>query len=142
MSAGTGVVHFEFNPSKTDPVHFPQIWILPRRAGLPSGYEQKSFSAADKRGRLRLVASPDGTEGSVRIQQDARMYASLLAPGDAPLEYTIRAAHKGRLHVVTGSPRLNGRPLLAGDGVAIEGEERLSLSSDDGGEVLLFDLGS
>jgi redox-sensitive bicupin YhaK (pirin superfamily) len=142
MSAGRGVVHSEHNASESEPVHFLQIWIMPERAGLPSGYEQKFFGEDDKRGKLRLVASRDGAEGSVRIQQDARMYASVLERGDA-VEHTVARGRKGWLHVVTGAAKLNGHTLTAGDGVAIDaidGEEKLSLSSDSKGDILLFDM--
>jgi redox-sensitive bicupin YhaK (pirin superfamily) len=137
MSAGRGVMHAEFNASKADPVHFLQIWILPRSGGLASGYEQKTFSEAEKRGRLRLVASPDGAEGSVRIQQEAFIHATVLAAGDR-VTRELAADHQGWLHVVTGQVELNGLPLRAGDGVAIEAEPSLSLSSPQEGEVLLF----
>jgi redox-sensitive bicupin YhaK (pirin superfamily) len=142
MSAGPGVVHSEFNASSTAPVHFLQIWIMPERPGLPSGYEQKSFTDEEKRGRLRLIASRDGAEGSVRIQQNARVYAALVA-GDASVAHTILPGHKGWLHVVRGSAQLDGERLHAGDGVAIDpagGEEKLSIASTDEGEVLLFDM--
>jgi redox-sensitive bicupin YhaK (pirin superfamily) len=139
MSAGRGVVHSEFNASPAEPVHFLQIWILPKGPGLPSGYEQKFFSDEDKRGRLRLVASSDGAEGSVRIQQDARLYASMLEAGEE-VSHTIPAERKGWLHVVTGEATVNGRMLEAGDGVAIDGEEKLSIASATKGEVLLFDM--
>jgi redox-sensitive bicupin YhaK (pirin superfamily) len=140
MSAGRGVMHSEFNASKTDPVHFLQIWILPERAGLPSGYEQKFFGPDDKRGKLRLVASPDGAEGSVTLRQDTRVYATLLG-SDAKVEHTVARGRKGWVHVVKGTAELNGMKLEAGDGVAVEGEERLSLSSKDEGELLVFDMG-
>ncbi len=142
MSAGPGVVHSEFNASETEPVHLLQIWILPRRRGLPSSYEQKFFGPEQKRGRLRLVASPDGAEGSVTIQQDARMYAALLE-GGAPVGHTIARGRKGWIHVVTGSAEVNGRALTAGDGVAVdaaEGDAPLALRSSGGGELLLFDM--
>jgi redox-sensitive bicupin YhaK (pirin superfamily) len=139
MSAGPGVVHSEFNASKTQLVHFLQIWILPTRPGLPSGYEQRFFADDDKRDRLRLVASPDGADGSVRIQQDARMFATILAAGRA-VEHVVSSNRKGWLHVVTGSAEVNGLALAAGDGVAVQGEERLAISTKNGGEVLLFDL--
>jgi hypothetical protein len=139
MSAGRGVVHSEFNASKTEPVHFLQIWIIPERGGLPSGYEQKFFGVDDKRGKLRLIASPDGAEGSVSIRQDARLYAAVLESGGA-VSHAIGQGRKGWLHVVTGTAELNGRALAAGDGAAIDGEERLELSSKDKGEVLLFDM--
>jgi redox-sensitive bicupin YhaK (pirin superfamily) len=139
MSAGPGVTHSEFNASRSEPVHFLQIWILPERAGLPSGYEQKFFAESDKRGKLKLVASRDGAEGSVRIQQDARLYASVLEKGDSVTQ-TIPRGRKGWLHVVTGEAQLNGQALKAGDGVAIDGEEALTVSSPSRGELLLFDM--
>ena len=113
--------------------------ILPERPGLPSGYEQKFFAPEDKRGKLRLVASPDGAEGSVKVQQDARLYASIVKSGDA-VAYTLPEGRKGWLHVVRGQATLNGQTLGAGDGVAIEGKEALTLGSPDEGEVLLFDM--
>lgn len=139
MSAGTGVMHSEYNASKTEPVHFLQIWIVPRAARLQAGYEQKFFSADDKRGKLRLVASPDGAEGSVRIQQDSRMYATLVEPGKA-VEHEFSKGHRGWLHVARGTATVNGLALKAGDGLAIDGEPRISIGSADEGEVLLFDL--
>jgi redox-sensitive bicupin YhaK (pirin superfamily) len=139
MSAGPGVVHAEFNASPTEPVHFLQIWIIPERPGLPAGYEQKFFSDDDKRGKLRLVASPDGAEGSVRVQQDARLYASIVGDGEA-VRHAIARGRKGWLHVVTGTAQVNGQALVAGDGVAIDGEEQLEIGSRDRGEVLLFDM--
>jgi redox-sensitive bicupin YhaK (pirin superfamily) len=139
MSAGTGVKHAEYNASKAEPVHFLQIWIVPRRPGLPSGYEQKFFSDDDKRGKLRLVASPDGADGSVRIEQEARLFAGLLEKGQA-VSHAFAPGHKGWLHVVAGTAAVNGEPLRAGDGVAIDGERTLAISSSDRGEVLLFDL--
>jgi redox-sensitive bicupin YhaK (pirin superfamily) len=140
MSAGTGVTHSEYNASKTSPVHFLQIWILPSGRGLPAGYEQKHFSQDDRRGRLRLVASADGADGSVRIQQDARLYAGLLAPGDA-VTHRFARGRKGWLHLASGAAELGATGLAAGDGVAIDGEEEITVSSRTGGEVLLFDLG-
>ena len=141
MSAGRGVTHSEFNASKTEPVHFLQIWIVPERGGLPSGYEQKFFGEDDKRGKLRLIASPDGAEGSVTIRQDTRLYAAVLENGTV-VSHTIGAQRKGWLHVVTGSAELNGRALAAGDGVAIDGSERLEIRApaNEKGEVLLFDM--
>ena len=142
MSAGLGVVHAEYNASGSEPVHFLQIWIMPERAGLPSGYEQKFFSEEDKRGKLRLLASPDGANGSVRIQQDARMFATLLESGQS-VTHQIAVSRKGWLHVVKGSVELNGISLKTGDGVAIDadkGEETLVITSQDKGEVLLFDM--
>ena len=140
MSAGPGVVHAEYNASKSEPVHFLQIWIVPEKAGLPAGYEQKFFGDDDKRGRLRLVASRDGADGSVRIQQDARMYAALLGSGQEAVRHDFGAGRKGWLHVVRGSAEINGVALVAGDGVAIENESGVAIRSNDAGEVLLFDV--
>jgi redox-sensitive bicupin YhaK (pirin superfamily) len=137
MSAGRGVTHSEFNASEAEPVHFLQIWLLPSSPGMASGYEQKFFSPDDKRGRLRLVASPDGADGSVKLQQDARLYASLL-DGEHTLTHAIDAGRKGWLHVVRGDATLNGIALATGDGVAIDGGEQLEIRGS--GEVLLFDM--
>jgi redox-sensitive bicupin YhaK (pirin superfamily) len=139
MSAGPGVVHAEYNASKTEPVHFLQIWILPAKPGLPSGYEQKFFGDEEKRGRLRLVASPDGADGSVRVQQDARLFAALLDGGQS-VRHTIPAGRKGWLHVVQGTAEVNGHALKAGDGLGVDGEEALTIASAQHGEILLFDM--
>jgi redox-sensitive bicupin YhaK (pirin superfamily) len=143
MSAGRGVVHSEYNASAHEPLRFLQIWILPERDGLPSGYEQKAFSDEERRGRLRLVVSRDGADGSLRIQQDARLYASLL-DGERSVTHTIARGRTGWLQVVEGSVRLNGIHLSRGDGVAIDaadGEERLVIEADRGkSELLLFDM--
>jgi redox-sensitive bicupin YhaK (pirin superfamily) len=140
MSAGRGVVHAEYNASKTEPVHFLQIWIVPRQRGLASGYEQKFFGEDEKRGRLRLVASPDGADGSVSMQQDARLYATVLEKGQA-VTHTFENGRKGWLQVVQGTAKVGDLVLKEGDGVAIEGESQVALSSDGHGELLLFDLG-
>ena len=139
MSAGTGVTHSEYNASKTEPLHLLQIWILPSRSGLPTGYEQKYFSDAEKRGRLRLVASPDGADDSVRIQQNARMFASLLEGGQS-VSHEFEEGRLGWLHVARGSAEVNGTSLKAGDGVGISDVANLSIRSKDRGEILLFDL--
>ena len=139
MSAGTGVTHSEYNASKKEPVHLLQIWILPSRSGLPSGYEQKYFSDAEKRGRLRLVASPDGADGSVRIQQNARMFASLLEDGQS-VSHEFEKGRLGWLHVARGSAEVNATSLKAGDGVGISDVAKLTIRSKDRGEILLFDL--
>lgn len=136
MSAGPGVRHSEFNASKTEPVHFLQIWIIPSRPGLPAGYEQKHFRDEDKRGRFCLVGSPDGTEGSVRLQQNAHMYAALVDK-DIGAKHAL-AGRPAWLHIARGEVDLNGRSLKAGDGVAFEGEGAIELSSKTGGEALLF----
>jgi redox-sensitive bicupin YhaK (pirin superfamily) len=139
MSAGTGVVHSETNPSSSAPVHFLQIWIVPDRAGQRPGYEQKAFSESDRRGKLRLVASRDGREGSVTIQQDASVYAGLLEPGER-VAHQLRPGRHSWVHVARGSVDLNGQTLGEGDGAAISDEQRLDLSAKDSSEVLLFDL--
>ena len=139
MSAGTGVMHSEFNASKAEPVHFLQIWIIPRRGGLPNGYEQKHFSDDEKRGKLRVVISPDGADGSLRIEQDARMYATVLDPV-SKVRHAFGPGRRAWLHVARGSATVNGTELVAGDGAAIEGETAIELASSASGEVLLFDL--
>ena len=139
MSAGTGVRHSEFNGSKSDLVHFLQIWIQPNVRGVEPSYEQKTFSAQDKRGRLRLVASTDGAEGSVRIHQDARVYAALL-DGAEHESYDLAPQRLAYVHVARGSVELNGQVLRAGDGAKIEQETRIELANGKQAEVLLFDL--
>lgn len=139
MSAGTGVRHSEFNPSEEEPVHFFQIWILPERKGLPPSYEQKAFSEASKRGKFRLVASPDGRDGSVTIHQDAALSLATLEAGET-LSQPLTPGRKAYLHVARGNVLLNGEPMAAGDGAAIQDEALLRLETPDAGEVLLFDL--
>lgn len=139
MSAGTGVRHSEFNPSEEHPVHFYQIWILPDRKGLAPSYEQKAFSEAEKRGKLRLVASPDGQDGSVTIHQDARLYQSVLEAGEA-IAHALPAGRKAYLHVAKGQVRVNGTLLSAGDGAKVVDEERLHLEAAQPSEFMLFDL--
>src|SRR3569832_441578 len=133
MSAGTGVMHSEYNASKQEPVHFLQIWIMPRKNRQPPGYEQKFFSEADKRGRLCLVASPDGASGSVRIEQDARLYATLLSAGQS-VEHRFADGHTGWLHVARGTAEVNGFLLLVGVGVVFSVVLLLTLSSPDAAE--------
>lgn len=139
MSAGTGVAHSEFNASKTDPVHFLQIWIVPDRAGHAPGYEQKAFSTEERQGKLRLVASPDGRDGSLTIHQDATLRAGLLAAGETAT-YALPAGRSAYVHVARGTVTLNGERLGAGDAAAIEESGELVLTGVDAGEVLLFDL--
>ncbi len=139
MSAGTGVTHSEYNASIKEPVHFLQIWLIPARTNLPPAYEQIFFSDEEKRARLRLIASSDGAEGSVHIQQDACVFAALLDSGQT-LTHATASGHKAWLHVARGDANLNGTLLKAGDGAAIENEALISIGSDSGGEVLLFDL--
>jgi len=139
MSAGTGVLHSEFNHSKTDPVHLLQIWLLPARPGIEPSYEQTFFPDEEKRGRLRLVASPDGADGSVTIHQDARLYASLLAPGQE-VAHEIAPGRHAWIHVARGTASLNGQALEAGDGAAVSDEPRVVLRGTGNAEILLFDL--
>jgi redox-sensitive bicupin YhaK (pirin superfamily) len=139
MSAGTGVRHSEANPSTTEPVHLLQIWIEPAKTGIEPGYEQKAFADEDKRGRLRLVASPDGAEGSVTIHQDARVYATVLEPGRQVVHRLARGRHAW-VHVARGSLTLNGERLAAGDGAAISAEASVTLVGEQSAEALLFDL--
>jgi redox-sensitive bicupin YhaK (pirin superfamily) len=140
MSAGTGVAHSEFNGSKSDPVHFLQIWLIPKERGLPPSYEQKNFSEADKRGRLRVVASPDGRDGSVTIHTDAIVYAGLFDAGEsAALE--LGKERGAWVHVARGKVKVNGKEVAEGDGVSFEGEPRVAIEGVAGAEVLVFDLG-
>jgi quercetin 2,3-dioxygenase len=139
MSAGTGVRHSEANPSAEEAVHLLQIWIEPARKGIAPGYEQKAFGDAEKRGRLRLVASPDGADGSVTIHQDARVYATLLGPGQQAV-HTLAPGRHAWLHVARGSLTLNGEHLGTSDGAAIAGESVLTLVGEQDAEALLFDL--
>src|SRR5213595_1489719 len=139
MSAGTGVRHSEFNGSPTEPVHFLQIWIEPAARGIAPGYEQKAFGDADKRDRLRLVASPDGAEGSVTIHQDARVYATRLEAG-REIEHKLAPGRHAWVQVTRGALTVGGRRLEHGDGAAISGEPAVTLAGERGAEALLFDL--
>jgi redox-sensitive bicupin YhaK (pirin superfamily) len=139
MSAGRGVMHSEFNGSQTEPVHFLQIWIEPAVRGLAPGYEQKRFGAAEKRGRLRLVASPDGADGSVTIHQDARVYAGLFDGAEAAT-LPIGAGRRAYVHLARGAASVSGRALEAGDALRVEGEAAVSLAGAHEAEVLVFDL--
>lgn len=139
MSAGTGVMHSEFNGSKSEPVHFLQIWLLPDKGGIAPGYEQKNFSAADKRGQLKLIASPDGREGSVTIHADAKVYAGTFDAGQKA-ELPIAKGRGAWVHVAQGTAKVNGQALAAGDGLALEDEGAVSVEGVSGGEVLVFDL--
>jgi redox-sensitive bicupin YhaK (pirin superfamily) len=139
MSAGDGVVHSEFNHSKTEPVHFLQIWIQPNEVGKPGGYEEKHFDVASKTGRLRLVASPDGREGSVSLRQDAFLYAAIL-DGSDDLSFPLQPGRIGYVHVARGALNVNGVALKAGDAVRIDAEEKVSFDGAVDAEVLLFDL--
>jgi len=139
MSAGSGVRHSEQNHDQAGVTHFLQIWIEPNVRGIPPGYEQKHFDAASKRGRLRLVASPDGADGSVTIHQDARVYAALL-DGAERAQHPIAPGRKAYVHVVRGRLTVNGTPLAAGDALKASGIAEMVLEQGDGTEVLLFDL--
>ena len=139
MSAGRGVQHSEYNPSRSNPVHFLQIWIEPDALGVAPGYEQKFFSAAEKRGRLRLIASPDGADGSVRIHQGARVYAGLFDEQDkAALK--LEPGRLAYVHVARGSIPANGERLEAGDGLKASAVGSLEFTEGESAEVLVFDL--
>jgi redox-sensitive bicupin YhaK (pirin superfamily) len=137
MTAGTGITHSEFNPSKTDPVHLLQIWLLPDRRGHRPGYRQKAFTDAEKTDRLVLVASPAGADGELVIHQDARVYQTKLT-GGAAVRHELAPGRAAFVHVATGTATVNGLALEAGDAVAVEGEPEVRVSG--AGEVLLFDL--
>ncbi len=139
MSAGRGVQHSEFNPSDGEGVHLLQIWIEPDVRGIPPEYEQKVFSDRDKRGRLALIASPDGAAGSLTIHQDARLFASLLGAGES-VSHALAPGRRAYLHLVSGELGLNGTRLAGGDGAKISDEAALSLTAASDAEVLLFDL--
>jgi redox-sensitive bicupin YhaK (pirin superfamily) len=138
MSAGTGVTHSEMNPSETEGVHFLQIWILPERRGLKPEYEQKKFEDDERRGTLRVVASPNGRDGSVTIHQDVEIYSTLL-DDNAEVRHDFRTDRYGWVQVTRGEVEVNGQKLVAGDGAAIENESAVTIRGE-GAEVLLFDL--
>jgi redox-sensitive bicupin YhaK (pirin superfamily) len=139
MSAGTGVAHSEFNASDKTPVHMYQIWMFPDKQGYTPTYDQKHFSAADKQGKLRLVVSPDGREGSVKIRQGNELYATVLASGES-VKHALQPERHAYVQVARGSVTLNGTKLVAGDGAAISQEKALELTGVEDAEVLLFDL--
>ncbi len=139
MSAGAGVNHSERNGSRIEPVHFLQIWILPERAGLAPGYEQRSYPASERRGTLRLVGSRDGAEGSVTVHQDVRVLAGLFDRGEN-VTYRLDKGRYAWVQVARGRILLNGQRLSAGDGAAISGEPEVRVEGLEGGEVLVFDL--
>ena len=139
MSAGTGVFHSEMNPSGTTPVHFLQIWIRPNQIGIAPGYEQKRFEEADKRGRLRLIASSDGAEGSVLIHQDARLYAGRF-DGNEQATLDIDSGRRVYVHLVSGELAVNGTMLSGGDALKLDEVDSLSLAQGRDAEVLVFDL--
>jgi quercetin 2,3-dioxygenase len=139
MTAGSGIRHSEFNPSATEAAHLLQIWIQPERAGLEPSYEQKSFPEDEKRGKLRVIASRDAQGGSVKINQDATLYVSLLKPGEE-VAHEFGAGRHGWLQVARGAVELNGKKLGQGDGAAISDEKKVSIKGTANAEVLLFDL--
>ena len=139
MSAGTGVLHSEMNPSPDEPVHFFQIWLLPAKRGIEPTYEQKRFEDAEKQGRLKLVATQDAREGTVTINQDVDLYAGVFAPGDAA-HLPMRPGRHAWVQVARGNVTLNGTPLSQGDGAAVSEEAALDLSATSAAEVIVFDL--
>src|SRR5262249_28419082 len=139
MSAGTGVTHSEFNASRDEVVDFLQIWILPARPGGKPGYEQKAFPDAERRGKLRVVASPDGRDGSVTINQDVALYAALPRAGET-LRHELGAGRHAWVHVARGQAEVAGQALQAGDAAAISDARSVEVSGREGSEVLLFDL--
>jgi redox-sensitive bicupin YhaK (pirin superfamily) len=145
MSAGTGVVHSEFNASETEPAHFFQIWILPDRDGIPPGYEQKAFPEAERRGRLRLLVAPGAPDGALDIHQDARLYSAILDRGQG-VKHKLAAGRGAWVQVARGSVDVNGMALDQGDGAAIEDQTSLAIAvpanqAGSPSEILLFDLG-
>jgi len=139
MSAGRGVTHSEFNGSRDERVHFLQIWIMPEKGGLPASYEEKHFSPEEKAGKLRLIASRDAADGSLSINQDARVYASILDKGQE-VTHAFAGARKGWVQVVRGRVMVNGKELGAGDGAALTEEASVALAAAEPSELLLFDL--
>src|SRR5258708_10804124 len=139
MTAGSGIRHSEFNPSTTEPVHLLQIWITPEKDGLKPSYEQKSFPEEEKRRQLRVIASRDASNGSVKINQDAQLYVSLLQAGEE-VSHDLSAGRHGWLQIARGAVELNGKKLTQGDGAAISDEKKLSIKGTEDAEVLLFDL--
>lgn len=139
MSAGTGVRHSEFNASPDDPVHFLQIWITPEKQGLQPSYAEQHFPDAERRNRLRLIASPDGRDGSLKIRQDAAIHASILEEG-ASLSHVLKPARRYWLQVAAGTLDVNGHVLMEGDGLALAKEESLAITARTKSEFLLFDL--
>jgi redox-sensitive bicupin YhaK (pirin superfamily) len=139
LTAGTGVSHSEYNASRDDPVHFLQIWILPEVTGLSPEYEQRRFTISDRQGKMKLLASPDGRDGSVRVHQDILLYTTMLTPGER-VTAALGSARSGWLQVSRGVVEVNGARMDEGDGAAITGETAIDLVAPDHTEVLLFDL--
>lgn len=140
MSAGTGITHSEYNPSRSEPVHLLQIWLLPREKGLTPSYEQRTFTPDEKRGTWRLIAAPDGRDGAVTIHQDVDLFATILETGER-VTYRLQPTRHAWLQVIRGPLRANGLSLQAGDGAAVSDEERLDIDAGETAELLLFDLG-
>ena len=140
MTAGSGIRHSEFNPSTKEAVHLLQIWILPERRGLEPSYEQKSFVETEKQGKLRVIASRNGENGSVRINQDAKLFVSLLKPGESVTHTPDKNRHAW-VQIAKGEIEINGEKLQQGDGAAISDQTKLSMTGSKDSEVLLFDLG-
>jgi len=141
MSAGTGVLHSEYNASQAEGLHFLQMWILPARPGTTPRYEQRVYPTSERRGRLRLVVAPDGSDGALTIGQDARLYAGLL-DGPETIEHALAPGRAAWLHVARGRLSLNGQALGPGDGAALLDEPRISLTGGQGAELVLWDLGA
>lgn len=139
MSAGTGVRHSECNQSKTEVVHLLQIWVIPDKIGIKPDYQQKKFDDEEKRGRLRLIVSPDGSDDSITIQQDARVYASLLAPAQQ-VTHGLQPERHAWVQIARGAIDLNGKRLSQGDGAAVSDESQLTIVGKEPSEVILFDL--
>jgi redox-sensitive bicupin YhaK (pirin superfamily) len=139
MSAGSGIRHSEFNGSQTEPVHFLQIWIMPDRQNIQPSYEQKAFPASERQGQLRLVASPDGANDSLKIAQQANMYSALLGAGDV-VKHPLKPGRLGWVQVVSGQVSVNGQALATGDGLGLKDESEISLEAGHEVELLVFDL--
>jgi redox-sensitive bicupin YhaK (pirin superfamily) len=139
MSAGTGVVHSEFNHAEAQTTHFLQIWIVPNAKGIAPDYEQKTIAAAEKRGALRLVGSPTGAQGSVTINADASLYSGLF-DGAESAELTLDPSRKAYVHLIRGALEVNGQRLTGGDALLLENEDRITVTNGDDAEVLVFDL--
>jgi len=139
MEAGSGIAHSEFNASDKDPVHFLQIWVIPNLSGLEPSYQQHNFDDGEKRGRFRLVVSPQGADGSLRIHQDMAMYSALI-DGDEAIDWTHDPKRLAYVHVARGSLKVNGMDVGAGDGIRVADESMLTFGNGNQAEVLLFDL--
>ena len=139
ISAGSGITHSEFNPSASEPVHFYQIWLLPNARDIEPSYEQQEYADAEKRGRLRLVASPDGRDGSLTIHQDAKVYLAIVPSGEE-MTCPLPAGRHAWLQVLTGEVMVNGHALSSSDGVAVSDESTLVINGNEESEIMLFDL--